>query len=215
MTKELALEILNETIIYNGYFYLIVLLISTVSSYLVSLLKGSGKEKGKYLAIESSLNTIEKQVALTTKTSESIKTIIEHDSWRKKELEVLKREKLEEYFLHISSLNNALNSEMIDKLFGSKTDYDPHCFDKANMIQSLYLPELLVEHYEVTKAVRNFTSWVADGLFLIAEQLSKGVQNPKPTREFMQKHPALLKALIEPISNALQKSKKVAQAINT
>jgi len=215
MTKELALEILNETIIYNWDFYLIVLLISIVSSYIVSLLKGSGKEKGKYLAIESSLKTIEKQVALTTKTSESIKTTIEHDSWRKKELEVLKREKLEEYFLHISSLNNALNSEMIDKLFGSKTDYDPHCFDKANMIQSLYLPELLVEHHEVSKAVQNFTSWVADGLFLIAEQSSKGVQNPKPTREFMQKQPALLKALIEPISNALQKSKKVAQAINT
>ena len=215
MTEKLVLEIINESIYQNWFFYLVFLLISIVGSYFASLLKGSGQEKGKYLAIESSLKTIEKQVAITTKTSESIKTTIEHDSWRKKELEVIKREKLEAYFLYMSALNNSLNNEMLEKLFGAKVEYDAQCFDKANMLQSLYLPELLEEHHEVSKVVQEFTSWVADGLFLIAEQLSQGIQNPRPTKEFMGKQPILIKALTKPISNALLKTREVAQTINT
>lgn len=215
MSKELALEILNESIIENWYFYLLFFFISVIGSYLGALLKGTGAEKGKYLAIESSLQTIEKQVAITTQTSESIKTTIEHDFWRKKELEVIKREKLEQYFLHISALNNSLNNEMLDRLFNAKVDYDPLCFDKANMIQSLYLPELQKEHLEVSKVVHGFTSWVSDGMFMLAEQSSKGVKEPMPTPEFMKKQPILLGALNKPISNALLKTREVAQSINT
>lgn len=215
MTKELALEILNETILHNWYFYLLIILLSGLGAYFASLFKGAGKEKGKYLAIESSLKTIEKQVSITTKASESIKTAIEHDTWRKKELELIKRQKLEEYFLHISALNNTLNNEMLDKLFGAKVDYDSQCFNKADMIQSLYLPELLVEHYELSIAVEDFTRWVSDGLFLIAEQSSNGIQNPQPTRNFMTKHPELLSALAKPISNALHKAREIAQELNT
>jgi hypothetical protein len=215
MTEQFVLEIINESIYQNWYFYLMFLLISIIGSYFASLLKGSGQEKGKYLAIESSLKAIEKQVAITTKTSESIKTTIEHDSWRKKELEVIKREKLESYFLYMSELSNSLNNEMLEKLFGSEVEYDAQCFYKANMLQALYLPELLQEHHEVFKAVQEFTNWVADGLFLIAEQSSKGIQNSKPTKEFMEKHPVLLKALTKPISNALLKTREIAGTINT
>lgn len=215
MTKELALEILNETIIHNWYFYLLIFLLSALGAYIASLFKGAGNEKGKYLAIESSLKTIEKQVAITTETSESIKTAIEHDTWRKKELELIKRQKLEEYFLHISALNNSLNNEMLEKLFGAKVDYDSQCFDKANMIQSLYLPELLVEHHELSEVVEDFTRWVSDGLFLIAEQSSNGVENPQPTREFMTKQSELLSALAKPISKTLLKAREIAQELNT
>lgn len=214
MTKELAIQIVNETIIQNWYFYLVVLFISIVGSYFGALLKGLGKEKGKYQAIESSLQTIEKQVKITTKASQAIKSKIEHETWRKQELEVLKREKLEEYFLCLSSLNNALNSEMLEKLFGEKFNYDPMCFDKASMIQALYLPELLPEHHEVAKVVHEFTVWISDGMFLLAEQSSRGVVNPRPTREFMDKQPLLLKALVKPISDAMQKTRQVAHSIN-
>ncbi|WP_444930252.1 hypothetical protein ACJJIF_21285 [Microbulbifer sp. SSSA002] len=215
MNREIALQVQNETLLQNWHFYLILLLITIVGSYLASLLKGAGAQKGKFLAIESSLNTIKKQVELTTETSESIKSAIGHDLWRKKELESIKREKLEEYFLVISSLNYSLNNEMISKLFGADVDYDPHCFDKANMIQSLYLPELAEEHFELCKAVQNYTRWVSDGLFMIAEQAASGIPNPKPTKEFMEQQPKLLQALTKPTAAVILKAKEVAQAVNT
>ena len=61
------------------------------------------QEKAKYTAIEESLDIIKKQVKATTETSEKIKTALNHDNWRKKELEMLKRQKLEDYYFLILS----------------------------------------------------------------------------------------------------------------
>jgi hypothetical protein len=215
LVKQIALEVMNETFITNWYFYLLILLVATVGVFFGSFLKGFGKEKSKYLAIESSLKTIAKQVKLTTETSEQIKTAIEHNIWRKKELEILKREKLEQYFLHISLLNNSLNNEMISKFFGQKVDHDPENFTKAELIQSLYLPELAEAHLELSKVVVQFQFWMSDGLFILANQSKAQVKDPELMKEHMKKQPVLIKKLTNPVVNVLQKTKELALEINT
>ncbi|PKH05962.1 hypothetical protein [Moritella sp. Urea-trap-13] len=215
LIKQIALEVMNETFITNWYFYLLLLCVSTIGAFFGSLLKGFGKEKSKYLAIESSLETIAKQVKLTTETSEQIKTAIEHNVWRKKELETLKREKLEQYFLHISLLNNSLNNEMISTFFGEKVEHDPESFTKADMIQSLYLPELLEVHLELSKVVIEFQTWISDGLFIIASQSKAQTKDPTLMQAHMKKQPILLKKLANPIVNVLQKTKELALEVNT
>jgi hypothetical protein len=215
LIKQIALEVMNVTIIQNWYFYCLLLLISIVSAFGVSLIKSFGKEKSKYLAIESSLKTIVKQVELTTEISEKIKTGIEHNVWRKKELETLKREKLEQYFIHISLINNSLNNEMISKFFGEKVEYDPENFTKADMIQSLYLPELLEVHHDLSKVVVEFQTWIADGLFILANQANAQVKDPSLLQLHMKKQPIVIKKLVNPVLNVLQKTRELAKEINT
>ncbi|WP_444936533.1 hypothetical protein ACJJIW_01515 [Microbulbifer sp. JMSA004] len=215
MNRELALEIFNESILQNWYFYLLILLLSIVGAYIASMVKGFSKEKSKYLAIKASLRAIEKKIEITTKTSESIKTSIEHDFWRKRENESIRKKKLEEYYPCISSLNKNLNLELMSKLLNADVDYDECSFEKATMIQALYLPELIEEHLELSKIVEKYSRFISEGLFASALQTKNGVVNPRPTEDYMAKQGALNKELVTPIVKALEKARLVAKNANT
>ncbi len=212
--NEMAATLLIKPTWNDLEYYVVVILLVLILGSLLAFFKTLYSEKAKYSAIKSSLDTIKLQTEVTAKTTETIKNDLEYKSWNRKEIVQVRRAKLEEYFLLMSNLNNALNSELLHKLFDAEVNYDQHCYDKANMIQSLYLPELVSEHHEVAKAVHDFTSWIAEGLFIKAEQASKGVQNPAPTKEFMQKQPELISALVTPIANALNKSRELAKELN-
>ena len=212
MSRELALEIFGGSIVHNWYFYLLFFLVSVAGAYIASLIKGFSNERGKYLAIESSLKTIAREVEITTKTSEFVKTRIEHDFWRKREQESIKREKLEGYYLCISSLSKSLNLEIMKKLLGADVEYDERCFEKASMIQALYLPELLQEHRDLIRIVLEYSKFISDGLFDMAGQGKDGVVKARPLEEYMKGQRILNEGLVKPISAALEKSRLVAHS---
>ena len=210
---KLAIEILNNDFLPNWQLYLIMLALAFVGAFFGSLIKGFGKEKSKYLAIESSLETIKKQVKLSTEVSEEIKSAIEHEVWRKKELELLRRKKLEEYFYNVSLLNDSLNHDMIAKYFDHKAEYNQEAWVKADLIQALYLPELEDEHLKLSKAVEEFQEWVSEGLFIIAK---RNTSNDEAIfKQHMKKQPEKLKTLVNPIATALLKARGLARTINT
>jgi len=213
--NKMAATLLSQPSWSDIEYYVVVILLVLILGSTLAFFKTLYSEKAKFVAMKSSLDAIREQTELTANVTEKIRDDIEYKSWNKKEMLQLRRVKLEEYFLLISALNNALNNEMLNSLFDADFAYDPQCYDKANMIQALYLPELAQEHNEVSKAVRNFTSWVAEGLFIKADLASQGVHNPKPTKEFMQKQPELLSELVQPISDVLLKSRELAQQLNT
>ncbi|WP_234495873.1 hypothetical protein [Vibrio maritimus] len=213
--NEMAATLLNKPAWSDLEYYVVVILLVLILGSLLAFFKALYSEKAKFSAIKSSLDTIKLQTELTANVTETIKNDLEYKSWNRKEILQVRRTKLEEYFLLMSALNNALNSELLHKLFGAEANYDPQCYDKANMIQALYLPELASEHHEVSKAVHDFTSWIAEGLFIKAELASKGVQNPMPTKEYMEKQPELIAALVKPIANVLLKSRELAKELNT
>ena len=213
--NKMAATLLSQPSWSEIEYYAVVILLVLILGSILAFFKTLYSEKAKFAAMRSSLDAIKEQTELTANITEKIKNDIEYNSWNKKEMLQIRRSKLEEYFLLISTLNNALNNEMLNSLFDADIKYDPHCYYKANMIQALYLPELAQEHNEVSRAVKNFTSWVAEGLFIKAKLASQGVQNPKPTKEFMQKQPELLRDLVQPISDVLLKSRELAQQLNT
>ncbi|MEZ8547373.1 hypothetical protein [Vibrio sp. T3Y01] len=212
---KMADTLLNQPTLSNLEYNVVVILLVLIFGSILAFFKTLYSEKAKYSAIKSSLDTINLQTELTAKTTEKIKNDLEYKSWNRKEIVLVRRVKLEEYFLLMSSLENALDSEFIHKFFDAEVNYDHQCYDKANMIQSLYLPELVNEHHEVAKAVHEFTCWISEGLSIKAELISKGVQNPAPTKEFMQMKPELNSELVIAIENALKKSKELAKALNT
>jgi hypothetical protein len=108
-------------------------------------------EKARLSAIESSLEVIQKQ----TKMTEEVKTNLDYDNWKNKDLDVTKRQKLEEYYSALSSFQNKLIFNLKDE-----TDYLKE-LERADLIQSFYLGELDQEQFKIMGAAIQYMDWVA------------------------------------------------------
>ncbi|UCM44572.1 hypothetical protein [Aeromonas dhakensis] len=213
--KTIVKSILNETILDDWYFYLLFFLVSLLGAVFGSFIKSFGAERGKYKAIESSLDTIKQQVSVTTKITEQIKKDIELNVWREKDREMLKREKLEEYFSFVLISKEAFHAEMENKLFKQENNYDEQAYNKADMLQALYLPELAAEHNEYRKAVVIYRNWLADGMMDMQERIKSGEKNVTPSPEHMAKYREIVQGFNPSLIAISDKAKEVAIQINT
>ncbi|CED59947.1 DNA methyltransferase [Moritella viscosa] len=213
--KIIVESILNETILDDWYFYLLLFLVSLLGAVFGSFIKSFGAEKGKYKAIESSLDIIKKQVSETTKTTEKIKKDIELNVWREKDREMLKREKLEEYFSFVVISQEAFHAEMENKLFKQENNYNNQAYNKAEMLQALYLPELADEHNEYRKAVVLYRDWLTAGMMDMQERIKNGEQNVIPSSEHMAKYSKIIQGFNPSLIAISDKAKEVAMQINT
>lgn len=183
--REIALTVVNETLLKNWYFYLIMLAIGFLGAYFGAYIKGYAKEKAKHRAITSDLTEIKNQLQETTKVTEKIKNDLEHEVWRKKTVESTKREKLEQYFNLIYAGKESLHEQMISAFFHGEETYDKHAINKADILQKLYFPELSKEHSVFQQAVGKYYSWIAKGRQEIVDQMKDGATKPTPSKEHL------------------------------
>lgn len=118
--KQIVEAILSQTTVDDWYFYFLIFSVILIGAYLGAFIRSFGNEKGKYKAIESSLDIIKKQVSATTETAEKIKNGIELNVWREKDREMLKRQKLEEYLFLILNSTDIYHSMMENMLLKQK-----------------------------------------------------------------------------------------------
>jgi len=213
--ESLVDSIMSQTILDDWYFYLLLFFVSLLGAMFGSFIKGFSLEKGKYQAIESSLSTIKKQISETTKVTEEIKNDIELSVWKKKDREMLKRAKLEEYILLILVCKDALHDEMENKLFRRQNKYDDQAFNKADIIQALYLPEISEEHNYFRIAVVNFRDWMTDGMSELLEKRINGDTELSISKEHMEKYGAIMRGFNQPLTEVVNKARELAKQINT
>lgn len=205
---EIVLIILTIAILCGAY--ALKRLHESVKSYS----KGFGQEVGKIDATTHKLDEIQAQLAQTVEITESIKTDIEHGSWREKELELLKRQKLEAYLMCYYTEKDNLTHKMREAYFDTKTEYDREADSKLSMLEILYLPELNEVHAGFLKVHAEFMTWVTDGQTMIIEQKRAGELVPQVTSEHMENYPILLQKLNECTLTMERKIKEVGRAIN-
>jgi len=213
--KQIVDAILSQTMIDDWYFYFLIFSVSLVGTYFGALLRSFGKEKGKYKAIESSLDAIKKQVSETTKTAEKIKQDIELNVWREKDREMLKREKLEEYFSLILISRDAFHSEMENKLLKQNNEFDKQAYNKADLIQALYLPELSEAHNQYRLATVEYQNWLTSGMTEIQSQMKEGVSFATVSPEHMNSYGEIMLKFNPAMHAIKEKAKEVANEINT
>lgn len=145
MIDKIAKDIANETILDNWEFYLLFLLISlvatAVSSFLVQFFSG----RGKAYATKADFDELLKQLKVTTKTSESIKTAISHSDWALKEFKLLKRNKLEELLNTLYDIEQWINDQTNNVFFRDSYDKSVAPIKKLKLIGLLYFTELADE----------------------------------------------------------------------
>lgn len=160
----IASAVARQSFLMDWHFYVVIFCFSLVGGFLGAYVRGYASEKARLTAIDSSLQSIKRNVAETTRAAEEIKKDIEDESWRRKDREALKREKLEAYIIAISEAKAAVYDQTKASLFDADHAYDAHAWNRADMLQALYLPELAVEHNEFRQVLSVFGFWLAEGM---------------------------------------------------
>ena len=205
---EIILTILTFAVVIGGY------AIKRLNDSVKSYSNGYGAEAGKIDANTRKLEEIQSQLAQSVEISESIKRDIEHGAWRARELELLKREKLEQYLLnHYEAIEN-LTRKMKESFFYDETPYDKTCEAKLSMLQMLYLPELDEEHREYLIVSAKFGEWIGAGLQELLEKRRAGDATPVISSEHLDKYPELLNKANKASLKIEAKAKEIGRNIN-
>jgi len=211
----LAEALANESFLTDWRFFLLLFSISTLGGLLGSYLRSYGSEKGRFKAIEENIDSINKNLAITTSTTERIRGEIEDEFWQRRDRESLKRQKLESYITAINRANQALHDQMNNAFFYSNRECDDSAWNEADMLQALYLPELSIAHNEFRKALANFQIWLSEGMQLVLDQRRSGVQYATPGEQHMAQYQELRVAFHQPMRNIMRVASEIAEAINS
>ena len=205
---EIILSALTIAVILGGY--ALKRLHDSVKSYTQSF----GAESGKIDATTQKLDVIQSQLVQSVAITESIKRDIEQGAWRDRELELLKREKLEAYLMCYYTEKENLTHNMREAFFNVEHQYDRDAYSKLSMLKILYLPELDEAHALFLEAHSEFMSWVAAGQIIMVEQKKQGIFNAVISSEHMENYPKLLQKLNVCTLIMESKVKELGRAIN-
>lgn len=205
---EIILSVLSLVIALGAY------AIKRLNDVFKSYSKSYGSEIGKIDANTHKLEEIQLQLSQSVEISESIKTEISHSAWRDRELELLKREKLEQYLLNYYEAVENFSRKMKEAFFYDETPYDKTHEAKISMLQKLYLPELDQVHKEYLIVSATFGDWIVEGKKEILEKQRAGVTKPVVSQDIMDKYPELLAQTNKATAAIEDKVTEVARSIN-
>ncbi len=162
--RSLAAEIVNQTILGNSLFYILLVLITAVVSAGGAYIATYFAKRAEHAALRADFQSVKTQLEETTALSESIKTEIKHIGERAEKHYWVKREKLEAYVVAVGRGVRWLSEDMQFRFFDAPEPPDEDPLDTATMLQSLYLPELDAKHSLLIAAVVEFRTWVGIGM---------------------------------------------------
>ncbi|HHQ6722176.1 TPA: hypothetical protein ACSTNG_001934 [Serratia fonticola] len=214
MIKDLAEYILTGSDIAEALVYIIMLLLLLVSILIGGYLKSYVREKGKNYASKEDVEKIVEQIKITTKATETIKTSIEHGVWRKKEIENVRRKKLEEYLLLLGQLHGEISNEVDDKFYGIKKEYNPNFYSIVRGIRILYFPELEQVSIGLTKAISAYKEWLVTG-FEIKRDVIRGINRQSELDTHLLGYGDVLNRVAGEVSNSNMEIFKLARKFNS
>ncbi len=208
INMDLILVVLTIAVAFGAY------AIKRLNDSVKSYSKSHGKELGKIEATSQKLDVVHKQLAQSVEITESIKKDIEQGAWRERELELLKREKLEQYLVNYYETVENLSRKMKRDFFYDETHIDESCEAILSMLQKLYLPEIDAEHCSYLIASANFKTWHADGLRELAEKRKAGDGKPVISSEHMKRYSQLLEEVNAATLLIEAKAEEIGRTIN-
>jgi len=172
------------------------------------------KKRGENFATKSDINEIKSQLTLTTEITEKIKNDIEHQVWRKHQIETMKRNKLEEYLQYVYLVKEDLSKDINNKYFKTNEPIDIHAMGKETMLQKLYFPELKKTHSKLLNAAGSFQSWMIEGMRELIKKQKDGEQTPIISTSYMNKYPNLLHELNESTLLVEAEAEAISEELN-
>jgi hypothetical protein len=212
LIREIARQIVQEQLLYNWAFYLVLLALLFLSHGLTFVVSYFRK-RGETYATKADLEELIAQLRATTTAAEEVKTAIAHSDWTTKEWKTLRRVKLEELLGAVYAVEGWLDDERSIRLFNRSKDSKPFPFWKVNMIAGLYFPELCDEIKVLSGAYYRYNIWLLDvqgrmmaaGNYSAKAEIQKAVMSEitpyqkdllQAVSEIQRKGPAIMKEIV-------------------
>jgi len=209
LIRDIATQIMQEQILLNWKFYLLILFLSLLASVAGPFLKSYFGKRGEALARKSDLDELLKELRKTTATTESIKTEIEKETWIIKEFNILRRQKLEELLTFLYEFKEYLYLESLEKLFDTEKVKDLSPLDRAAVLHKLYFSELDKEMNVLYTANAKYRKWIIE----VMEQKYAMSKNGKALSFPKQAHLDICNEHATNMNNAIVQVEKKAKSI--
>jgi hypothetical protein len=141
IVRQLATQIAYEAIISNWKFYALLLAISLLASAIGAYLKGHFTKRGEVAATKADAEAILQQLREATAATKAVELSLAHGDWIKRELNVLKRLKLEQLIVAAYSIAKWTQENGKTAMTGKEMDSKAPVEDFL-MLSQLYFPEL-------------------------------------------------------------------------
>lgn len=187
MIAELARKIAAEQAYLDWKFYVIVLCLVAVGSFVGAWLTAYAADSGKLKAINANISLVLEQLALTTKTAAEIQLSLAHSDWVSKEYKTARRHNLEKLLYALYETRDWMGALIMSPPSGKTVDVTQSPINKVVVIATLYFPELsqfqssffnahsdfLKKHCELVEPIRA-TTYRIDQLNGIIESFQAG-----------------------------------------
>lgn len=175
--RDIANQIVNETILENWHFYMIFIALSFLASTLGVYLGGYLRKRGETKAIKSDYAEILRQLKESTAITESIKsdinketviaieeikTTISKADWTEREWRTIRKTKLEELINCAFESVDKIHSQFKSTLYKREEIKEIASFNKFRTISILFFPELCLESGDFAKAFTNLNIFIAE-----------------------------------------------------
>lgn len=160
--SAIAKQIVDQELIQNWKFYLILLAITFVASGISSFAISYFKSRGKHFATKADFEELLRQVRQTTEATESIKQSLSHQDWVVREFKTLRRTKLEDLLTAAYETHHWLDQRRSEALFSGAEVSAPDPSTRLVVIGGLYFPELKNELAVFRMAFLNYQNWLIE-----------------------------------------------------
>lgn len=159
---ELARQIEAQQAYHQIWFWLLLTGVSGVAGAIGAFGSSYFAKRGETSAIEADIRKIREQQATITAAVETVKTAIEHDDWKRKELLTLRRLKLEELMAATSDVPDWTLESTYSIWHGRAKPTRPNPQTDVDWISEAYFPD-------ISLAMIRLSSWQS-GLFIIVQK---------------------------------------------
>ncbi len=139
-TQAFVTEIVSRKIAENWLYWVLYLAAVFVAAYFSAYIK----KRAENLATKADFDDLREQLRQTTRLTEEIKSEIGHAEWKAREMNLLRRTKLEEYVQQIAKVEGAVGAAVMKAFTGQELEIPSEPMDRLHALTQLYFPQLAV-----------------------------------------------------------------------
>jgi hypothetical protein len=156
IVSELAKKIAQAQFTENWKYYLVLLALIAISSFLGGLLNAYTAERGKFRAIEENFDKVLAQLEKTTTTTKGIELALSHNDWTSREYKTLRRDKLEKLMYGVYETRDWVAKSITVDHERGEFEVESSPVRDVVVIANLYFPELKLVNDKFFSIHQNF-----------------------------------------------------------
>ncbi|MES9887781.1 MAG: hypothetical protein ABW140_13305 [Candidatus Sedimenticola sp. 6PFRAG1] len=195
LITQIALQIVNEEILQNGYFYLILMAVMLVATTASSFLTSNLSKRGENYATKQDFEGILGQLKQSTKATEQIRQQITAEFSHEQERRILLRSKLEEVIELTYDLELWMSRARSGALVGEAFEYRESPLHKAEMLLLLYFDNSLNDFSAIKETSHKLLEWMLELSREHYRVKHEGGEFSSGVDTFTEYHPPFIEAL--------------------